>query len=775
MSQRDTFRLTVMQVDQSCLFELAWGQAQTLKAQVHYPESLMLVYQEWQSIYLRFYQANLLGQAQSSGTLQIPERDWHGLLVKAEAALLNAFNLWLRQSELFEIRAAMIQATQRSVEVGQNPPLCDIFLTCTPMDLERLPWEAWELWATAGSRVRVSRSPANIRYESSIRKPSQRCRLLVIIGADDKNNFTHDLQTVKNQFKSIAKVEAIGWQLTAQDIPELKRQIGEAIASPLGWDALLFFGHSNESTLTGGELAIAPNTWISIQELTPQLLKAKAQGLQFALFNSCNGLNIAESLISLGLGQVAIMREPIHNTVAQHFLVQFLQKLANQENIHQALISTCQDLAAHQLAYPSASLIPSLFRYPNAPLFGLKPVGWRQWVRDSIPTRRETVLTGAVALLSLLWPIQDGLLDFRMLAQAVYRDIDREVVGAINPTTPSGTATPPILLVQIDDESLLRDNVTQRRPLDRAYLARLVEQLTRLNPKVIGIDYVLDEPQPKTDAALARSIQNAGRQGIRFVLAAVPKALNPSANSHNRFLDPRWSFPGSIEGDHRFIPLVSSSLNCEAECLFAQMLAIAAESSSFEAIAQSWQTPINDLSIPPQEVFHAISASQVLAQTSEFWSQRQVNQPQVILIAPGGYTEAGVQKAGEDNLPMPWSISYWQSRSGRPTHTADVFTGGEAHAYRVYQLLNRKWVLLPPEVLFIILAALLGKQIQLQIKKRFFKKRVYLKGALLGLTGSYGLLGLQIYSSAGILYPWFFPSILFYYYVALMQEKNSDA
>lgn len=778
MSQHNTFRLTVMQIDRICLFELAWGEAQTLKAQVDYPESLVLVYQEWQSIYLRFYQANLLGQAESSGTLPLPERDWHGLLVKAEAALLNAFNLWLRQSELFEIRSALIQATQLSIGDEQNTDPYNIFLTCTPIELDRLPWEAWELWATAGDRIQVSRTPANIRYRSSghglsIHKQSRRSRLLVIIGADDKNNFIHDLQVVQQQFKQMAQVEAIGWKLTAQDIPELKRQIGEVIASPLGWDALLFFGHSNESTLTGGELAIAPNTWISIQELTPQLLKAKAQGLQFALFNSCSGLNIAESLINLGLGQVAIMREPIHNTVAQHFLVQFLQKLANQENVHQALISTCQDLAVHQLAYPSASLIPSLFRYPNAPLFQLKPVGWRQWVKDSIPTRRETILTGALALLSLLWPIQDGLLDIRMLTQAVYRDINREVVGAIDPTRSSGTATPPILLVQIDDESLLRDNVTQRRPLDRSYLARLVDRLAMLNPKVIGIDYVLDEPQSKTDPKLARSIQNAGGRGIRFVLAAVPKELNPSAKSHNRFLDPRWSFLGSIEGDHRFIPLMSFSPNCEAECTFAQMLAIAAQSFSFEAI--SWQTSINDLSIPPNEVFQVISASQVLETTSEFWTQPQVTQPRVILIAPGGYMEAGVQKAGADNLPMPWSISYWRSRSGRANHTADIFTGGEAHAYRVYQLLNGKWVLLLPEVLFIILAALLGKQIQLQIKKRSFKNKVYLKGALVGLTGSYGLLGLQLYSAAGILCPWFFPSIVFYCYVALVQEKNSDA
>jgi CHASE2 domain len=771
-------RLTVVRVDQSCWFELAWGQAQTLKAQVHYPESLLSVYQAWQRVYLSFYQSNLLGKAEFSGTLELPESDWHGLLVKAEAALLNAFNQWLRQSELYEIRSAMIQATKSlgsMVGTVQNAHPVDIFLTCTPMELARLPWEAWELWATAGNRIRVFRTPLNIHHDASIHKQSRSPRLLVIIGSDDKNHFTDDLQTVKNQFRHIAQVEAMGWQLTAQDIPELKRQIRDAITSPIGWDALLFFGHSNESALTGGELAIAPNTWISIQELTPQLLKAKAQGLQFALFNSCSGLNIAESLISLGLGQVAIMREPIHNTVAQYFLVQFLQQLARQENVHQALISTCQTLAIdHQLTYPSASLIPSLFRYPNAPLFQLKYKGWRQWVKNSMPTRWEAILTGVLALLSTLWPIQDGLLDVRMLAQAVYRDIDHEVVAAIGSTKSSKQATPPILLIQIDDESLRRDHVTQRRPLDRDYLAKVADQVAMLNPSVIGIDYVLDEPQPKTDSALARSMQNAARHGIRFVLATVPEALNTSAaNSHNRFLDARWSFPGSIEGSHRFMPRVSASMNCAIECHFAQMLAIASQHSFPSATTLSWLTPINDLSLSPNEVFQVMSASQVLTNTTEQWSQLKRSQSPIILIAPGGYTEAGIRNAGEDNLPMPWATSYWRSRLDHPKNASDVFTGGEAHAYRVYQLLTQKWVMPLPDIFLIGFAALLGKQMQLQLQKRALKKRRW-KGSLFLLTGGYGIAGLQLYVAAGILCPWLFPSIIFWCYVYPVLEKKAD-
>lgn len=99
----------------------------------------------------------------------------------------------------------------------------------------------------------------------------------------------------------------MGWQ-PGQEIAELKAKISAAIADERGWDVLFFAGHSNETVLTGGELAIAPNVSLSISEITPQLLKAKQRGLQFALFNSCSGLTLANSLIDLGLSQVAVMR-----------------------------------------------------------------------------------------------------------------------------------------------------------------------------------------------------------------------------------------------------------------------------------------------------------------------------------------------------------------------------------------------------------------------------------------------------------------------------------
>lgn len=133
------------------------------------------------------------------------------------------------------------------------------------------------------------------------------------------------------------------------DSPELTRLPWEAweINTKLSTPGSRNIRNSNETPLTGGDLKIAPNSaigeadtsrCIAIQDITQPLQQARDRGLQFAIFNSCSGISIAESLINLGLPQVAVMREPIHNTVAQEFLVQFLNALAEYKDVHEALI-----------------------------------------------------------------------------------------------------------------------------------------------------------------------------------------------------------------------------------------------------------------------------------------------------------------------------------------------------------------------------------------------------------------------------------------------------
>ncbi|AFY78244.1 CHASE2 domain protein [Pleurocapsa sp. PCC 7327] len=815
---RSIFRLKVQQIDRACLFELSWGRGQQLCATLSYPEALTKLYQEWQRAYLGFYKTALRSRVEASGSGATVER--HAQLVQAEAMLLSEFHRWLRCQELFEIRTEIARAAKRLAEqVPVQSKLgggcVDVFLTCNPIELERFPWEAWEIGTefTGTVAIRFARTPVNIRAETTPQRQRfrrGRTRVLAILGDDTGLNFQGDRQALRS-LVSVAEIQFVGWQ-PGKAISELKAQICEAIADERGWDILFFAGHSNETAITGGELAIAPGASMFVSEIAPQLQLAKERGLQFALFNSCRGLSMAASLIDLGLSQVAVMREPIHNRVAQAFLVRFLQLLTQYKDVCDALLAACQYLKQQQnLTYPSAYLIPSLFCHPDADLFQIEPFGFRQWLKQWLPTRREAIALGSLVLLSLFPPVQDFLLEGRVLIQAIYRD----VTGQIPPA-----ALPPVLLVQIDERSIQKAGISDPNPIDRSYLASLIDKLSALDAKVVGIDYLLD--RPGNDRLLSQSIRTAvDRKGIWIVFAAqLDNGKEVGGAPETGIAKRYWSLEGYTNALPQYVRLLPAKTDCYQTCPFAYLLAVVYAlnqdpfasdlpkprlnnrsdfrtqvfnylnegdkpndtvaflrqtrlhpiSSFAENFGQLWLRPINDFSIPPDLVYDRIAAWQLLDDNVDTLAGDRFEQ-QIAIVAPGGYDEAGIIP-GADNFPAPLAVAYWRKRRVSAATNPDKFAGSEALAYMIHHLLAQRLVVPIPDLWAIGIAVLLGKRATLVLRKQYRDRWQWAIG-LAGATAAYILIGLQVYISAAVLLPWFLPSVAFWIYVLPTLRRTS--
>lgn len=606
------FRLKVQHIDPICLFELFWGQGQQLSATLKYPTLLAEHYQDWRRIYLSFYKTVEMPLLPSDSPRSAPWRgwtiagghltpsvDWHSKLVEAETRLLKEFHRWLRSAELFEIRATIARASREMAVADRPTPhhSIDVFLTCIPIELARFPWEVWEIGAdvAATSTIHIIRTPALIRtlprrrelLSQPVRQPRGRARILAILGDDTGLDFQTDREAVRS-LAGIAEVTFVGWQ-PEQTVTAVKEQIRQTIDNPQGWDVLFFAGHSNETEITGGELAIAPGVSISIRDIEAQLMAAKERGLQVAIFNSCSGLNIAESLIDLGFSQVAVMREPIHNQVAQEFLVQFLRGLASHKDVHESLLAACQFLRLEKnLTYPSAYLVPSLFCHPGAALYRIPPWRWRRYLQQLFPTRREAIVLTAGITLSLLAPVQATLLDTRIWVQALYRDYTRQI--------PAVTTPPPVALVQIDTASISRSGISETNPIDRSYLAQIINRLTALDASLIGLDFLLDATQPQGDEALGEAVQTAVAQnGTWFVFAAgldlSRQAVKGEAsnaeesrgeerisengiNPATEIASLNWSLQGYTDADPYHVMLPYPNEDCRQICPFAYLLSL---------------------------------------------------------------------------------------------------------------------------------------------------------------------------------------------------------
>lgn len=825
-----TVKLEIRQHQQQwVVFNLAWGEGQYLSAELPYPDVVCERYREWQISYLNFYSRlisvpppvsppvsppvlplpptrsePLRGRAGGSGSFSATE-DWRSQLVQSEASLLSEFHRWLNSAQLVEIRRQIVHlATQAPPSTPPSRHL-NLFLSCNALEFDRLPWEVWEMGSefAVTAAIRIVRSPKTLRapLPPKHRRDRHRPRILVILGDETGLNFQADRQAVQ-ALTRLCDVQFIGWQ-PGQDRHSLPFYIAEAIADPQGWEVLLFAGHSNETALTGGTLAIAPGIAISISEMMPQLKFACQQGLQFALFNSCNGLSMAEALVDLGVSQVAVMREPIHNQVAQEFLIQFLRGLAAFKDVQESFTGACQSLKLEKhLTYPSAHLVPSLFRRSDTELFRLRSTDLRSRLRPWLPTRWQSVSLLLLSTLSLILPVQGKLLEQRLWLQAIYRHVTQQ---GIAPTPP------PITLVQIDSQSIQAAKLAEAHPMDRSYLATLVSRLSDLEAEVIGIDYLFDRPaaQPQKDQDLSQAIQTALQPPSSSWFVFVDMRENGEwVNLRPNLVSPNWSLVGdmhllTINDIPIYIKTITPDMfdlsrpESRTPLPFSFLLALAHQSrpqleptalnlsqsstsflnqilsrSSLSIPTQAqlqpltafsyrfnqlWLHSIIDFSIPPDQIYRSISAEQLLKD-----STTPSLEGQIVILAAGIYNDAGIIP-GQDSYRMPAAARHWRSWRGHSKQISTI-TGGEIHAYMVQAFLTHRLVVPIPDLWMIGMAALLGKSILLYKFKHHKNKRFRWRW-LVGGTAFYGLLCLQVYISAAIVLPILLPTLAVWTYL----------
>ncbi len=757
-------RLKVFRVEQVCFFELAWGSGQQLTAQLAYPETLTQLYETWQHCYLDFYQtigsSTVRGRVKSSGTLSAAPIDHRAKLVAAEAAFLAEFYDWLKSRELLDLRSQIAQIAQLVQDDIQN---VNLFLTCEPLALARFPWETWEILGEFGQRsqLRIIRTPANLRHRPTGKGRSGKMRILVVLGDETGLSFQAETEALKS-LERFAEVQFEGWRV-GESTAGLKERIANRLTEAAGWDILFFAGHSNESVLTGGELAIAPQTSIFLNEIKPQLLKAKDNGLQFAIFNSCKGLDLANTLVDLGLSQVAIMREPIHNSVAQEFLIQFIQNFVSNvsgevKTVQDSILAACEYLKLDRnLTYPSSYFVPSFFCHPETVPFTPRTIGMSQTLKQLIPKPHQAIALGVLSLVSLITPVQDLMLDGRLYAQALYRQATRQIP----------TDRPQIRIVQIDEASLRGGLIPARKinPIDRIALAGIIDRITTAKPKVLAIDYLLDRPMPE-DPILAKSLTTAAQNQIPVIFGADLQnnremdispsltRLDTAMQGHVVFYPGYLSMTGlqASQTSTQTSMQTSMQLSCKARCPFSFLTAFAAQSdrtfantqgqnqrskllqNSPEALSRLqpkgipklfWGLlhlgfqPIADYSIPPDRVYKTMSAIDVKADVKadvksnvkpdvkpDVKNAKLTIAEPIVLLAAGDYAEAGISTDSRDKFSMPLALSHWNKTQNQP-HLSTI-TGAELQAYMMHHFLHQHYVINIPGIILIIPAGLLG-------------------------------------------------------------------
>ncbi|MEH2268673.1 MAG: ABC transporter substrate-binding protein [Nostoc sp.] len=309
------------------------------------------LYGEWQKISGDRSRAL---QAVSGQETNVSDADWR----KRTTDLSDCCRRWFRDNAFGSLRDR-IRANAR-VRTDQSVPIiirCSTAFQTENDILRRLPWHLWDLFSQ--SQLPNAEFALFTQFHRPVAILQAPIRVLAIFGSHDGG-----LQLEKDE-EALQTLKQGGAEITR--IPEPSPEILSHLLFDGNWDILFFAGHSS-SQGNSGTIQISQGNDLPLDALRQSLTTAVTRGLKLAIFNSCDGLGIADFLIELNVPVVIVMREPVPDRIAGQFLLNLLRKFSEGTPLFLAVRKAREYLEAIEFKdFPAASWLPVICVNPNQP------------------------------------------------------------------------------------------------------------------------------------------------------------------------------------------------------------------------------------------------------------------------------------------------------------------------------------------------------------------------------------------------------------------------
>ncbi|HHP7232073.1 MAG TPA: CHASE2 domain-containing protein [Xenococcaceae cyanobacterium] len=413
---------------------------------------LAQLHRQWQFGYRAFYQERSLriGLLQSEG-LRYSAADFKAICEQIPQKL----NSWLGCDEFAPIERAL------RTDLSQNE-LTQIVITATEQQLQQLPWHLWNLIADY-PQAEVTFSAPNWQKMAQTPKKPHQVRILAILGNSQGLELQKDVASLVNLPDTELKILREPSQ----------SELNEYLWQTKGWDILLFSGHSH-SDLTTGYIYLNDREKITITQLKQSLRKAIANGLQIAIFNSCEGIKLALELADLSIPYTVVMGEPVPDRIAQVFLQYFLTAFVAGKTFTLAVKEARQKLAGWESEFVCASWLPIIWQNPTVDY-----LTWQDLAPVAQAKQRQKLLK--TALLSSL--VVSGLV---MLLRSLswLEPLELKAYDRLIEQRPAETIDPRIVVVEITEA----DTNSDRYPISEQALVTAIDLLVKHQPAAIGLD-----------------------------------------------------------------------------------------------------------------------------------------------------------------------------------------------------------------------------------------------------------------------------------------------
>lgn len=330
------------------------GEPPSIQCTGHLPPNPVIVesYTSWRAIYDGYM--GVKGRLEKSAT-QITNFSVADVRAVSQK-LIIAMNQWLQSPQFMRIWETLL------TDLDPSTPIRFVIQTLD-IQIKRLPWNQWDLLAKyLHIEITISKPYYNrVQPQKKSILKNNKVNILAILGQDNNIDINQDkiaIQKIKGAEPHF---------LVKPNRQDLNDQLWDK-----PWDILFFAGHSNTEG-ENGRIYINDTESLTISELKYALRRAISSGLQLALFNSCDGLGLAQELADLDIPQIIVMREPVADRVAQEFLKYFLRAFSEGQPFYLAVREARERLQGLENHFPCASWLPVIYQHPT-----VMPPTWKE-------------------------------------------------------------------------------------------------------------------------------------------------------------------------------------------------------------------------------------------------------------------------------------------------------------------------------------------------------------------------------------------------------------
>lgn len=423
------------------------------------------LYQNWQLLYSALYQHygwnTRLEVVEDDGLTNFSEVEFNILCEQ----LLSRINAWLNSEEFRKIDQVL------RMQLDPNEEIHFIISTGDNL-LRRLPWHLWSFFEDyPNAQVGLSsleRQRPSRRYSKN--NKDNKVKILAFFGSSEGIDISKDKYFLE-KLSGKAKINFL--------IEPQRKELSNELWTK-GWDILFFAGHSYSQET--GVLQINKTTTITLDKLKHGLKKAIENGLRLVIFNSCDGLGLAEALEELHIPHVIVMREPVPDLVAQEFLKHFLTEFSSGKSLYSSLREARKRLEGIEDEFPCATWLPIICHNPLEP-----PMIWKQHRKIiTYKSLRAVFLTSLLVTTFLM-----GVRYFGFLQTSEIQAFDRFMQLRSQFVISSERGDKRLLIVTIDEQDIEYQNDNYPNLQGSLSDEALAELLKKLNPnqtETIGLD-----------------------------------------------------------------------------------------------------------------------------------------------------------------------------------------------------------------------------------------------------------------------------------------------